>query len=105
MEINAAFFIWMVTSAAGLVLLTAVLFQKPPKVAPQHADAAQKGEPEAPQPAADPLHAEVKHWTAQGLHKLGYSMQEARRVAETVPAGSTLQDAIQFCLRSQGSKK
>lgn len=47
---------------------------------------------------------ETRHWTAQGLHKLGYSMAEARRMAAQVPSGLGLQDALQWCLRNRGGK-
>lgn len=64
--------------------------------------------PEEPQPRRVDLEAEDKetqHWTALGLHKLGYSLPEARRMAATAPAGLGLQDSLQWCLRQRGAKK
>jgi hypothetical protein len=48
---------------------------------------------------------ELEHWTAQGLHKLGYTLVEGRRMAAHAPDGLTLEQMIQWCLRQRGAKK
>ena len=64
-------------------------------------------QPEAPPQPEGPSDEdkETQHWTALGLHKLGYSLPEGRRMAATAPAGLGLQDSLQWCLRQRGAKK
>jgi hypothetical protein len=46
---------------------------------------------------------EVLHWVSQGLNKLGYSITEARRVAQQhVRKGMSVEQGIQACLRGRG---
>lgn len=60
-------------------------------------------EVEPEEPAEDPAYKELKHWTAQGLNKFGYSKDEARRMAESVPPGLDLQHACNTACVTKGA--
>lgn len=64
--------------------------------------------PEESQPRRVDLEAEdseTRHWTAQALRKLGYSRDAAHAMADKVPEGMELEQAITWCLRQRGAKK
>jgi hypothetical protein len=114
MEINAGFIIWAVISLASLALslsLAVWSFPGEPRYEEKRAArmaqrgkrytvAAETTEIEAESVSAE--HAEVIHWTEQGLRKFGYSKVEAHRMAAKVPAGLDLQQALQWCLQQRG---
>jgi hypothetical protein len=111
-DITPGFIIWMVLVAAALLLLVADICHKEGKdrkagrvvvgyIPEQPVEAA----PPAPAtPDVEAADAETRHWVAQGMRKLGYSAAEAKRMADTVPAGYSLQEGIEYCLYKRGAK-
>lgn len=118
-KIDAGFVIWMVFSGATILLMLAGLrapvsknptlkvtvdatpelqrvLDTPVQVVHTNAPSMEP----APVAQSEEGEAEVRHWCMLALNKLGYSKPTAKALADRAPAGLTLQEAVQWCLRN-----
>lgn len=122
-EITPGFVIWIVLTLVTILLMLAglrapvnknrtvtVTVDATPELQRALETPVQVVHSNAPEAVAAPVaesaesEAEVRHWCMLALNKLGYSKPTAKALADRAPAGLTLQEAVQWCLRS-GAKR